>query len=65
MIDEEINVEAEIFDVPVEHCWIGRLEHHVLHAGLLHDSGRNISALRVGIYCYTLGLDHDHRGTCV
>lgn len=65
VVDEEIDVDAKLPDVPVVHGGVSSLEHDTLLGKLLHDLGNNVSPPRGNVLGDTLGFDHKSLDTGV
>lgn len=65
VVNEEVNINTKLPNVPVVHLGIGSLEHNAVLGKFLHDAGDNVGAPRVHVLGDTLGLDHQALDACV
>ena len=59
VIDEQVHVDAMIFDVPFEHIGIGGFKHEFFHADFVYEFSGDVGAPWIDILCNAFALDHD------
>lgn len=65
VVDEEVDVDTKLPDVPVVHGGVSSLEHDTLLGELLHDPGDNVGPPRGNVLGDTLRFDHKSLDTGV
>tara|TARA_B100000780_G_scaffold239110_1_gene180751 strand:+ start:404 stop:601 length:198 start_codon:yes stop_codon:yes gene_type:complete len=59
VINEQVHINAIVFDARFKDLRVGRLKHDNLYADFLHNFSRDISELWVRIFSDALRFDHD------
>ena len=59
MIHKQIHVNPKLPNIPVEHLWVGCLEHDALHWELLEDRLDHVRPWTPHVLSDSLALDHD------
>lgn len=65
MVDEQVDIDSKLPNVPVVHLGVGSLEHDLVSRELLHDPRDDVCSPRAHVLGDTLGLDHQTLDTGV
>lgn len=65
MVDEQVDIDAKLPDVPVVHLGVSSLEHDLVSREILHDARDDVSSPRAHVLGDTLGFDHQTLDTGV
>lgn len=58
VIHKQVNIDAKLSNVPIEHTRVSGLKHNTLRGELFHNPGYDVGPPRLDVLSDALGLDH-------